>query len=397
MTTPLIQACQGWTTAETESQREAIRSEVRRILERQARTSTERALRSAFDSAIAAASAETDEVEAKQRFSRIEIPTPRAEARPIAEWLGEPEPAPVVWRDPGPDADPLAPADTIVSVGEPGVISGPGGLGKSTITRQLALVASVAHESESKEPYGSAVGLRIRAGPVLLVGYEEGMARVAAKLVQVRNAPRSEPLTKGIEALPDPEPLFLGTGEHGKGGVEASAQWELLWETAERLRPSLIVIDPAAEALVNVAASEPGPVRTFLRALARESETIGCGVLIVAHDTKAARASARLGEDPGPGAIAGSGAWYDRARGALYLTKQEEDEDIRILRCIKANNGRYGWQITLDPHIGEHGRFHGFRARDVVTSEDGKKPKKRRREAEERPRERGRNRPPPGA
>lgn len=317
MTTPLIQACQGWTTAETESEREAIRSKVRRILERQARASTERARRTAFDSAIAAASAAKDEDEARQCFSRIDIPTPRADARPIAEWQGKPEPAPVVWRDPGPDADPLAPADTIVSVGEPGVISGPGGLGKSTITRQLALAASAAHESKSEEPYGSAVGLRMRAGPVLLVGYEEGMARVAAKLVEVRNAPRSEPLTRGIEVLSEPEPLFVGTG-----GVEASAQWELLWEAAERLRPSLIVIDPATEALVNVAASESGPVRTFLRALARESEAIGCGVLIIAHDTKAARASARFGEDPGPGAVAGSGAWYDRARGALYLTKR---------------------------------------------------------------------------
>ena len=345
MTTLLIQACQGWTTAETESERGAIRSMVRRILERQARASTERARRTAFDSAIAAASAAKDEDEARQCFSRIDIPTPRAEARPIAEWQGKPEPAPVVWRDPGPDADPLAPADTIVSVGEPGVISGPGGLGKSTITRQLALAASAAHESKPEEPYGSAVGLRMRAGPVLLVGYEEGMARVAAKLVEVRNAPRCEPLTRGIEVLSEPEPLFVGTGQHGTGGVEASAQWELLWEAAERLRPSLIVIDPAAEALVNVAASEPGPVRTFFRALARESEVIGCGVLIIAHDTKAARASARLGEDPGPGAVAGSGAWYDRARGALYLTKHAEHEQIRILRCIKANNGRYGWQI----------------------------------------------------
>ena len=51
-----------------------------------------------------------------------------------------------------------------------------------------------------------------------------------------------------------------------------------------------------------------GPARTFLRLLSQEAATAGCGVLLVAHDTKSARNLAMAGQDPGAGAVAGSAA-----------------------------------------------------------------------------------------
>ena len=62
------------------------------------------------------------------------------------------------------------------------------------------------------------------------------------------------------------------------------------------------------------------------------------GVLIVAHDTKAARNEARAGIGPGPGAISGSGQWSDGARSVLHLSGAGP-EDRRLLTCAKSNYG----------------------------------------------------------
>ena len=62
-------------------------------------------------------------------------------------------------------------------------------------------------------------------------------------------------------------------------------------------------------------------MRAFLRALTAETSAAGAGVLLVAHDTKAARNAAARGEDPGAGVVAGSAAWYDGARGVLVLAR----------------------------------------------------------------------------
>ena len=54
-------------------------------------------------------------------------------------------------------------------------------------------------------------------------------------------------------------------------------------------------------ALADADTSQTGPARTFLRLLSQEAATAGCGVLLVAHDTKSARNLAMAGQDPGPG------------------------------------------------------------------------------------------------
>ena len=77
---------------------------------------------------------------------------------------------------------------------------------------------------------------------------------------------------------------------------------------------SMVVIDPASAALDSVSMNESGPVRAFMGALAREAKAAGCGVLVVAHDTKAARNAARDGGDRGAGAVAGSATWFDAPR-----------------------------------------------------------------------------------
>ena len=65
---PLLKACAGWTDAKTETAREEIRTEVRRILERQGRAAADHTRRKAFDLASAEASAAPDEDKAHKFF-----------------------------------------------------------------------------------------------------------------------------------------------------------------------------------------------------------------------------------------------------------------------------------------------------------------------------------------
>ena len=99
-------------------------------------------------------------------------------------------------------------------------------------------------------------------------------------------------------------------------------------------------------------------------ALAREATAAGCGVLVVAHSTKADRET----DAAGPGAVAGAATWFDAARGVLRLSWEAKQEDRetnrrRVLRCIKANYGRSGWAVPLCEKPGRSG-FDGF---DVAT------------------------------
>ena len=82
------------------------------------------------------------------------------------------------------------------------------------------------------------------------------------------------------------------------------------------------------------------PARTFLRKVSEKAAAANCGVLLVAHDTKSARNLAIAGLDPGAGAVAGSAAWYDGARGVLTLIPDPTAWGGQLLVAIKATAKR---------------------------------------------------------
>ena len=341
----LMQACRDWPAATDEAGREAVRARVREAL-----ALPDRGDLADFDAAIAAASAETDEAAARKRFERVTIPAPPAAAPVLAELSASDasEPAPVLWRD-----STQRNSDALLCQGEVAILASPGGLGKSTLVLELACAAVRVSASAplGQERYGVACGLRVRAGPVALVSYEDSRGRIAARVSRMQ--PSGFP--SGIHVWPDPGPLFVGDD---RGAAAPSASWPGLWDAIRSVKPSMVVVDPASAALDGVSLNDSGPVRAIMRALAVEATAAACGVLVVAHDTKAARNEARAGNDPGAGAVAGSATWFDAARGVLYMTR--EGDSARELRCIKANYGRSGWHVTLDERTDPRGRFVGF-------------------------------------
>ena len=284
-------------------------------------------------------------------------PVLSAAPRPIKEWRGKPEPAPVLWRDAGtPYAD-----ESVLCIGEVALLTAPGGCGKSYLSLALAKAAA-----EASGDRGTALGLSVRAGPVVLISYEDSPVRIAARLAKMG---AGDAVYERVSVVQDPAPLFIANPDGG--AAMAGPGWRPLWDAIRTIEPALVVVDPASAALADVSTSESGPVRSFMRELSREAEAAECGVLIVAHDTKAARNAARAGEDPGAGAVAGSATWFDAARGALYLRAGAEDRaDQRIVECAKANHGPAHWGVSLTEDYTAAGAFRGFRLLASVRRED---------------------------
>ena len=296
-----------------------------------------------------------------RRLRDLAAAAPAPLLHPAADFADVPQPAPVLWRDPGSydEHDPER-CDAVLSIGEVALLSAAGGLGKSTATLEIATAAAAA--TDLGLPFGAACGLRAAPGPVVLVSYEDAPARITARLRWSADAD----VPAGIVLWPDPEPLWSADLD-ARGASHHGPQWDALWREVRATDARLVVIDPVSAALADVSTAETGPVRSFLRALTSEAtpnhtaQWNGCGVLLVAHDTKTARDAVRRGEDPGAGVVAGSAAWYDGARGVLTLLRDPAPHSTdRLMECVKANYGRTGWGARLSERIGPSGAFHGL-------------------------------------
>ena len=295
--------------------------------------------------------------------------------RPATAFSNLSQPTPVLWRDDPTALQVSTDVDAVLSVGEVAILASAGGLGKSTFTLEVASAAVVA--ADMGQNYGAACGLRVISGPVVLVSYEDAPARIAHRLTWM---PADN--VDGIHLWPDPTPLWVADPNNG-GESCNGAGWSMLWRAVRAIGARLVVVDPVSAAMADVSTSETGPVRAFLRALTREAAPDeaagwrGCGVLLVAHDTKAARTARRLGEDPGAGVVAGSAAWYDGARGVLSLMNAPESND-RLLECVKANYGRTGWGARLVERTEPGDAFRGLELGARIDRDDlvATKPKK---------------------
>ena len=261
--------------------------------------------------------------------------------------------------------------------GEVAVLSGAGGVGKSTLALQWALAAALADASETT--HGESGGMGVKAGRTLILTYEDSARRVAERSTLALSLPS---LAELANAAPDASgavnervrvcamrgwPLWgVSEGRHALTRPDALPAWAAAWHLAATREPDLVIVDPVMSAYVADSHSVAF-VRSFVDALFATAERHGCGVLLVAHSTKAAR---RDKDRDATGAVAGSAAWTDAARGVLTLERSVSAKDgtagdratrgHRELRCVKANYSRLFDRDLAEHRTGQGKRFHGF-------------------------------------
>ena len=285
---------------------------------------------------------------------------------PLSRWANEESPETILWRDWHDETE----AYPLLGVGEVGVMSGEGSSGKTTMALALG---DAAHRTLArggdKPAHGAACGLRIKPGSVAFLSYEASPRR----LYDAFKAQGGDPT--GLTVAPWPQPLlaYEARAKVYHDTAYASELWALL---ASHRKPVLVVVDTGPKAIRGERTDEAAVVAALQQFEAAGAEG-GWATLVLAHDTKQARASSRAGGDPSVGAVAGTGQWFDTPRAVLHVSRTGPGQADRLVFCAKANLAPDGWGAVLqacnqDEHGAAPGRFAGFQlerrldARDVV-------------------------------
>ena len=225
------------------------------------------------------------ETRARRLRELADAAAPASLLRSAVDFAGLPQPAPVLWRDPGSyNAHDPEHCDAVLSIGEVVSARAPP-LWKSPALPPRPLTWAC--------PLPLPVVCTPRPAPSSLVSYEDAPARIAARL---RWAADSD-VSAGIVLWSDPEPLWTADPDT-RGASRHGPQWDALWREIRTAGARLVVIDPVSAALADVSTAETGPVRV-LRALSSEAapnqDTLwdGCGVLMVATTPNSARDAVR--------------------------------------------------------------------------------------------------------
>ena len=274
----------------------------------------------------------------------------KARLTPLEEYADHRPAQPVLWFVEDENEEDIRSA--ILSVGEVAILSGSGGVGKSYVTAHIARHAVWNPPAgKPKRPLFGCLG--VRAGTVVMVSYEDSAPRIYQRLRAMPGA-----VGDGIYVLEQPEPLYAA--DPRSRIIERSGHWQGLIDALNDVKPVLVIVDPVSAALEAPSMNDSGPVRAFMRGLQEMATVVNCGVLAIAHDTKASRDDAKGGGTPGGGAVAGSSAWFDAARGVLYMRRVRETER-RHIQCVKASYGRPWWEIELAERYNHaSGTFQGF-------------------------------------
>ena len=269
-----------------------------------------------------------------------------------------------------------------LSVGHVALVSGEGGLGKSSLVTSIAVdVASsppgVSGADVFDGPLTAGPGVRDAGpfklhnggGPVVLLSYEDDPGTVADKARKYAHR-AGFPLAglEDLQVLEIDDPLF-GPVPTDSGAELYNARpgrlpaWRTLELAVARARPRLLVIDPVTVSYCSDQSNLSG-VREYISALGKLARRYSLGVVLVAHSTKDTR-KRRNNEDKDPfepGLVSGSAAWVDAVRGVASLQWGEPDAPgERVIACPKANYGPARLVRGLETVRMEYGEIVGFK------------------------------------
>ncbi|MGD2132536.1 MAG: AAA family ATPase [Maricaulaceae bacterium] len=223
-------------------------------------------------------------------------------------------------------------ARDLIPAGQPCLLSGDGGLGKSLLALQLTVAVA------SDTSWLSRV---VAKGGALYLSAEDELDEIhrrlaaickhasldLAKLTDLHIAPLAE-----VDAL-------LAAPQAGR--LAMTALYDALVRRVEELRPAVVVLDSLADVFGGNEIVRP-EVRWFVGQLRGLCHRTGCTIVILAHPSLSGMAS-------GSG-LSGSTHWNNSVRSRLYLTRpdgEDDDPDERVLEVKKNNRGALGKRIDI--------------------------------------------------
>jgi len=254
-----------------------------------------------------------------------------------ASSLNEIPPAPRDWHMEG-----WIPGRTVT------LLSGDGGVGKSTLALQLAVSTAAARPWLGSTP---------KPGPVIYVSAEDDQDELHRRLDEICTGHGI-----GLDSLADLHLWDLTNDdatmavEGRDGGIEPTDRWATLVGLAGELNPVLIILDSLADIYGGNENIRP-QVRQFVALLRRLAIKEGLAVLVLAHPSN-------HGIGTGSG-VSGSTAWNNSVRSRIYFTRPSGDDvdpDLRLLSQKKSNYSRAQADLRLRRQMGGFALEDGGRA-----------------------------------
>jgi len=261
--------------------------------------------------------------------STLERPTPRIirnflvrnfgdlgdAAPPVREWLVE----------------------GLIPMGTVTFLSGDGGLGKTLLGQQLIMAAALG------EAWCGRPTRQVRSVALFCEDDADEIHRRAASIARHHFTKVTDPRLKATAflcELGEDNALMRAAAPHeGAPAFRTTMMYDTIKDWAHRRQARLVLLDSLHDIFAGNENYRP-EARAFVQALTALARDINGAVVVAAHPSL-------TGLDRGSG-TSGSTAWNNAVRSRLYLTRPEgEDDDVRVLKTVKANYGRIGETILL--------------------------------------------------
>lgn len=213
------------------------------------------------------------------------------------------------------------------------LFSSDGGVGKSLAAMQLAFAVAA-----GSKWFGSYT----REGGCLYLSAEDEIDEVHRRLAIIARfeglALDSLPHRLSIAPLAGHDALLALPAARG-GALAPTPLFGALRDRIADQRPAVVILDTSAD-LFGGEENNRTQVRQFvamLRATAMEFDT---AIVLLSHPSLSG-----LANDTG---LSGSTAWNNSVRSRLYMTRDKDNSNMRVIRVMKANYGPTGGEIRLE-------------------------------------------------
>ncbi len=221
-----------------------------------------------------------------------------------------------------------------IPVGEPGIMSGDGGTGKTKLALQLA----AAIPAGLRDWIGGVVDAE---GQVIVFSAEEKlkeMHRRMSDVIEHRGLSFAD-LKGGLHFICDRDDAVLGALDRN-AIVQPTLSLLRLERTVAAIRPALVIIENAADVYSGNESDRPNVTRFMRGLLGRLTMSCESTVMLIQHPSVS-------GLNDGTGR-SGSTGWNNSGRWRHNFTKlKDSGDDLRQLEIAKNNYGPTGEKITL--------------------------------------------------